>query len=67
MYCGTLIIDEISMMSADLLEKLNAVAQRIRKQPDKPFGGIQVILCGDFLQLPPITRRAGFERMRAPV
>ena len=50
-----LIIDEISMMDPDILELLNNVGKIIRKSP-KPFGGIQVILVGDFFQLPPIGK-----------
>ena len=49
-----LIIDEISMMSTDLLDKLEEIA-RYYRDPNKPFGGIQVILIGDFFQLPPIS------------
>ena len=52
-----LIIDEVSMMTAELLDKLNALAKMIRKT-DKPFGGIQVVLVGDFYQLPPIRKAA---------
>lgn len=48
-----LIIDEISMMNADLFDKLEIIAKKVRKN-DAPFGGIQVILSGDFLQLPPV-------------
>uniref|UniRef100_A0A182J2D1 ATP-dependent DNA helicase PIF1 n=1 Tax=Anopheles atroparvus TaxID=41427 RepID=A0A182J2D1_ANOAO len=54
--CKRLIIDEISMVDADFFEKIEAVARYIRKN-DKPFGGIQLILCGDFFQLPPIERQ----------
>lgn len=50
-----LIIDEISMMPAELLEKLNIIGQIIRKNT-KPFGGIQLLLVGDFYQLPPVIR-----------
>ncbi|GFS13168.1 ATP-dependent DNA helicase PIF1 [Elysia marginata] len=53
--CHHLIIDEISMVDADLFEKLETVARTVRKS-DQPFGGIQLILCGDFLQLPPVTK-----------
>lgn len=48
-----LIIDEISMVDGDLFTKLNQIAQSIRSN-SKPFGGIQLILVGDFYQLPPI-------------
>uniref|UniRef100_A0A8C3VQV7 ATP-dependent DNA helicase PIF1 n=1 Tax=Catagonus wagneri TaxID=51154 RepID=A0A8C3VQV7_9CETA len=53
--CQRLVIDEISMVEADLFDKLEAVARAVR-QKDKPFGGIQLIICGDFLQLPPVTK-----------
>jgi len=51
---SVLIIDEISMMNPDLFDKLEALARKIRLN-DKPFGGIQIILSGDFLQIPPIN------------
>ena len=46
-----LIIDEISMLSAELFDKLEEIAKCIR-QSVETFGGIQIILCGDFPQLP---------------
>ena len=49
-----LIIDEISMMDGDLFDKLEILSRKIRKI-DEPFGGIQLIISGDFLQLPPIN------------
>ena len=49
----TLIIDEVSMLTKNLFEKINDIAQRIRNNP-RSFGGIQIILLGDFYQLPPI-------------
>ena len=48
-----LVIDEISMMDPDLFDKLEILARKIRKN-EKPFGGIQIILSGDFFQLPPV-------------
>lgn len=51
-----LVIDEISMIEAGLFDKLNLIAQVVRKNMHVPFGGIQVVLCGDFYQLPPIVR-----------
>ena len=52
-YVETLIIDEISMLTLTLLEKLDYIARKIRNN-DQPFGGIHLILSGDFCQLPPI-------------
>ncbi len=49
-----LIIDEISMMSAKLFDILDILGKKCRKQPTLPFGGIQIIMSGDFYQLPPI-------------
>ena len=48
-----LAIDEISMISAETLDLINNVTKFLRKN-DKPFGGIQIILFGDFFQLPPV-------------
>lgn len=48
-----LFIDEISMISGTLFTLLDNIAQTI-KGNDAPFGGIQIIACGDFYQLPPI-------------
>ncbi|KAH8324447.1 hypothetical protein KR074_007803 [Drosophila pseudoananassae] len=53
--CKRLIIDEISMVDGQFFEKIEAVARHIRRN-DRPFGGIQLILCGDFLQLPPVVK-----------
>ena len=49
-----LIIDEISMLDGDLFNKLDAIGKSIRSN-SRPFGGIQLILVGDFYQLPPVT------------
>ena len=49
-----LIIDEISMIDSNIFEKLDIIAQKIRKIK-QPFGGIQLIVSGDFLQLPPVN------------
>jgi uracil-DNA glycosylase len=48
-----LIIDEVSMMTPELFEKLDIIGKAIRMN-SKPFGGIQLILVGDFFQLPPV-------------
>ena len=50
-----LVVDEVSMMTPDFLEKLDLVARRVRKQPTRRFGGLQLVLSGDFCQLPPVA------------
>ena len=50
-----LIIDEISMVSPNIFTSIDKIL-RAFKQNDNPFGGIQVILSGDFFQLPPISK-----------
>lgn len=51
-----LVIDEISMLHDYRLDMIDEVCRLVRRQPDAPFGGIQVVLSGDFFQLPPINR-----------
>jgi PIF1-like helicase len=51
-----LFIDEISMLSSQLFAKLDQIGRALRYRPAIPFGGIQIVLLGDFLQLPPIER-----------
>jgi len=48
-----LIIDEISMLDGGLFDKLEYIARRIRGG-DRPFGGLQLVVAGDFFQLPPV-------------
>ncbi len=50
-----LIIDEISMLSANTLDMIDVICRTVRRKPEA-FGGMQVILVGDFFQLPPISR-----------
>lgn len=60
-WCTTdvLVIDEVSMLSAELFEKLDSIARTMRRD-DRPFGGIQLVVCGDFLQLPPVNGEFAF-------
>lgn len=54
-----LCIDEVSMVSSVLMEKIDAVAREVRSNganADKPFGGMQIIAFGDFFQLAPIIQ-----------
>lgn len=57
-YEGTqvLIIDEISMLHHFRLDLLDKLAKAFKRNGNEPFGGMQVVVCGDFFQLPPITR-----------
>ncbi|MES2575936.1 MAG: helix-turn-helix domain-containing protein [Bacteroidota bacterium] len=50
-----LIIDEVSMLRADLLDAMDFMMQTVRKK-STPFGGVQVLYIGDLLQLPPVIR-----------
>ena len=53
LFTKLLIIDEISMMSKHLFELLDKIGRNVLNK-DKPFGGIQLIMSGDFFQLPPV-------------
>jgi ATP-dependent DNA helicase PIF1 len=55
-----LIIDEISMMDNQLFELIHNLLMKIKNCFDKPFGGVQMILVGDFYQLPPIENNYCF-------
>ena len=50
-----LIIDEVSMLHHFRLDMLDQIAKKLRKN-DAAFGGLQIVLCGDFFQLPPVSR-----------
>jgi nucleoside-triphosphatase THEP1 len=50
-----LIIDEVSMVRADLLDAIDTVLRHFRRQPLLPFGGTQVLYIGDLFQLPPVV------------
>jgi hypothetical protein len=49
-----LVIDEVSMMSPALLQQADMLLRAARRRPEAPFGGLQVVLVGDFFQLPPV-------------
>jgi len=52
----SVIVDEISMLSGDYLTMMDFWMRQLRGNNEQPFGGCQVILVGDFLQLPPVER-----------
>ncbi len=53
----TLVIDEISMVRADMLDCIDRFLRLNRKEENLPFGGVQIILVGDLYQLPPIVTK----------
>ena len=64
MKAKVLIIEEISMLSSATFEMADAVCREVRRV-DKPFGGLTVVLVGDFFQLPPVARRSFSEGGRS--
>ncbi len=60
----TLAIDEISMVRADLLDAVDIVLRRSRKDA-RPFGGVQMVFFGDMYQLPPVVTRADHQKFYA--
>lgn len=55
-----LIIDEVSMLCAELMEKIDDVLRHFRKNKEESFGGVQVVLVGDFFQLPVVNKKEHF-------
>lgn len=53
-----LVIDEVSMLSPNFFEKLDFVLKSLRRNALRPFGGLQMVLVGDFFQLPPVYKGA---------
>lgn len=51
-----LIIDEVSMVRADLLDAIDITLKGVRRNHNKPFGGVQVVFIGDLFQLPPVVK-----------
>ena len=60
---NVLIIDEVSMLNAKMFSVLEEIGRRTRKN-SKPFGGIQIILLGDHLQLPPVPDLSDKETLK---
>ena len=58
-----LIIDEISMVRADVMDAIDAVLRSVRRRLHEPFGGVQLLFIGDMFQLPPVVRDNEWEMM----
>ena len=58
-----LIIDEVSMLRADLMDAIDWMLKIVRRN-DEPFGGIQVLFIGDLLQLPPVVKNEEWNLLR---
>jgi len=61
-----LFIDEISMVRADLFEALQKLLRLYGPKPGSPFGGVQVVVFGDLLQLPPIVKELDWPWFNTP-
>lgn len=59
-----LVIDEVSMLDAARLQLINSITRRLRSSQE-PFGGLQVVVCGDFFQLPPIQKQGADQSQMA--
>ncbi len=60
-----LIIDEVSMMRADLLDAIDHVLKTVRRKRSESFGGVQLLLIGDMLQLPPVVKQHEWEYLKS--
>ncbi len=56
-----LIIDEVSMLRADILDAIDTILRWVRKCPHIPFGGIQILFIGDLFQLPPVVKKSEWD------
>jgi ATP-dependent exoDNAse (exonuclease V) alpha subunit len=61
---GVLIIDEISMVRADMIDAIDMFLRVNGPREGRPFGGVQVIFVGDLFQLPPVVRQEEMEVLR---
>ena len=59
-----LIIDEVSMLRADVLDAIDTTLRIVRFTPFTPFGGVQVLFIGDLMQLPPVVKHEEWEILR---
>ena len=55
LYTDVILVDEVSMLRCDILNAMDYILRKVSKKKELPFGGRQVILCGDMGQLPPVV------------
>ena len=60
-----LVIDEVSMVRADMIDAIDTVLRHIRRKHRLPFGGVQLLLIGDLFQLSPVVKPNEWELMRS--
>lgn len=59
-----LVIDEVSMLRADLLDAIDTILRSVRRKRNLAFGGVQVLFIGDLYQLPPVVKNNEWEVLR---
>ncbi len=59
-----LVIDEVSMVRADMLDAVDNILRHVRRQPLLPFGGIQLLYIGDLFQLPPVVKNEEWQILK---
>lgn len=59
-----LIIDEVSMLRADLLDAIDTVLRQVRRNRHVPFGGVQILFIGDLQQLPPVVKESEWQVLK---
>lgn len=59
-----IIIDEVSMLRADMLDAIDTILRMVRRRYDQPFGGVQMLFIGDLYQLPPVVKAEDWELMK---
>lgn len=59
-----LVIDEVSMLRADMLDAIDTILKHFRNRPNEAFGGVQVLFIGDLYQLPPVVKNDEWEILK---